>query len=160
MQITTPNGQSGSSSRTGSRQGRTARQILGFGSSSPVPFSARPVRWDSVVVEVLFQSSGRRDAERLVGTPERVARRGRHQALSFFKDFLPSWTSRPSWTGRAKESGATKRPLRREHLGGTCASVPGHDGRPVGSLRRERQYRDRKASWRSVNLNQRKERHE
>ena len=34
--------------------------------------------------------------------------------------------------------------------GGTCASVPGHDGRPVGSLRLERQYRDRRASWRLV----------
>ena len=47
-------------------------------------------------------------------------------------------------------SGATERPLRLEHLGGTSASVPGHDGRPVGSLRLERQYRDRRhrgGSW-------------
>ncbi len=73
--------------------------------NAPVPISARPVRRDSVVVEALFQVSDRRDAKHLVGTPERVARRGCHQALSVSKDFLPSWTSRPSWTGRAKEPG-------------------------------------------------------
>ena len=66
---------------------------------------------------------------------------------------------RPSWTGRAKGPGAAKRPLCHEHLGGTCASVPGHDGRPVGSVRLERQYRDRRASWRSVGTRSRKERH-
>lgn len=53
-------------------------------------------------------------------------------------------------TERAKGSRATKRPLRCEHLGGTRASVPGHDGCPVGSLRLERQYRVWQASWRPV----------
>ena len=73
---------------------------------------------------------------------------------------LPAIVSfRPSRTGRAKGPGATKRPLCREHLGGTRASVPGHDGRPVGSVRLERQYRDRRASWRSVGTRSRKECH-
>ena len=127
--------------------------------SSPVPIPARPVKRDCVVVEVMCRGSGRRDAKRLVVTAERGARRGRHQTRSALQDFLPSLTSRPLWTGRAKGSGVTKHPLRRERLGGTRAPVPGHDGCPVGSLRRERQHRDRQASWRPMNPNRRKERH-
>jgi len=90
---------------------------------------------------------------------ERVARRGSQREAEVHQDFLPSYGSRPFWTSRAKGSRATHRPLCLEHLGGTCASIPGHDGRPVGSLRRERQYRDRKASWRPVEETDRKERH-
>ena len=78
-----------------------------------------------------------------LASPERVARRGSQWPGAAHRSSLPSWQSRPLRTGRAKGSRATERPLRREHLGGTCASVPGHDGRLVGSLRLERQYRGR-----------------
>ena len=92
-----------------------------------------------------------------LASPERVARRGSQWAGSARRRVLPFCGFRPFRTGRAKGSGATERPLRLEHLGGTSASVPGHDGRPVGSLHLERQYRDRRASWRPVGTTDLKE---
>ena len=94
-----------------------------------------------------------------LASPERVARRGSQWTGSARRRVLPFCGFRPFRTGRAKGSGATERPLRFEHLGGTSASVPGHDGCPVGSLRLERQYRDRKASWRLVGTKHSKECH-
>ena len=48
--------------------------------------------------------------------------------------------------GTSRGIGSNQAPLRLDHLGETGASAPGHDGRPAGSLRPERQHRDRKAS--------------
>ena len=94
-----------------------------------------------------------------LASPERVARRGSQWTGSARRRVLPFCGFRPFRTGRAKGSGATERPLRFEHLGGTSASVPGHDGCPVGSLPLERQYRDRKASWRLEGTKHSKECH-
>ena len=94
-----------------------------------------------------------------LASPERGARRGSQWPGAVRQNFLPLWRSRPPRTGRAKGSGATKDTLRRERLGRTCASIPGRDGRPVGRLRLERQYRDRQASWRPVGTRTRRESH-
>ena len=112
-----------------------------------------------VVIDSPFRGSGSSSDARPSASPERVARRGSRWTDAPCEGFLPPCESRPSRTGRAEGSGATKRPLRLEHLEGTRASVPGHDGRPVGSLRLERQYRDRKASWRPVDKTDPKECH-
>ena len=82
------------------------------------------------MIDGLFLGSDSSGAVRPSASPERVARRGRRWADATCAGSLPSWVSRPLWTGRAKGSGATNCPLRHEHLGGTCASVPGHDGHP------------------------------
>ena len=61
--------------------------------------------------------------------------------------------------GAGQGIGSNRAPPALRAPGGTSASVPGHDGCPVGSLRLERQYRDRKASWRLVGTKHSKECH-
>ena len=125
----------------------------------PCTFHDAFPQWVWVVIDGPSQGSDSSIDARPSASPERAARRGGRWADAACEGFLPSCAFRPSRTGRAEGPGATERPLRLEHLGGTSASVPGHDGRPVGSLRLERQYRDRKASWRPVVTTDRKECH-
>ena len=66
--------------------------------------------------------------------PERVARRGKRREARVEWSPLPS-SLRPTRVEWANRSGATIRPLRLEHLGGTRAPTVGRDERPVGSSR-------------------------
>ena len=72
-------------------------------------------------------------------------------------DLLPCGSAPLPPTDRAKQSSATHGLLRREPLGGTWASVSGHEDPPVGRWRLEPPDRDRKASGRPVGTTDRKE---
>ncbi len=91
------------------------------------------------------QALSRDCVTRLPASPERVARRRSREPGAVRRSSLPSCGFRPLRTERARGPGATEFPRRRERLKRTCAPVPGHDGRPVGSLCLERQHRDRQA---------------
>ena len=95
--------------------------------SSRDRFRTRPLRAASV--PGFERIAGTRPCRRL------ASQDGPRRAQSVPWSPLPSSGLRPFRAEWANRSGATVRPLRLEHLGGTRAPIVGRDGCPVGSSR-------------------------